>query len=298
MHAHSVPSFSKNEQRTRIVVVVTAVMMVVELIAGWATHSLALLADGWHMATHAGALGLSAFAYWYARRANMRDYTFGAGKVLALAGYTNAVALVIVALAMVEAAVERFLHPESVAFDEAILVATIGLAVNFVSAWLLRGADTHDHSHDHNHSHDHDHSHDHNLRSAYKHVLADALTSVLAIAALVGGKYLDWTFLDPVVAIAGSIVILKWGVVLCRTSAAQLLDANPAPEKCDAIRTRLEAMEHTSVIDLHVWDMGPASRGCIVSLLARDPRPLSDYRAAVLDVAPFTHLTIEVERSQ
>jgi cation diffusion facilitator family transporter len=293
IHTHPVPSFERNEKRTRIVVGITAMMMVAEIAAGFFTHSLALLADGWHMATHAGALGLSALAYWYARRANAEAYSFGTGKVLALAGFTNAIVLLIVALAMVEAAIERLLDPQSVRFDEALLVAGIGLLVNIVCAFVLQ--EKHDHPHDHDHHHDH-HHHDHNMRSAYLHVLADALTSVLAILALVGGKWLGWTFLDPVVALAGSAVILHWGTGLAKKSAAQLLDANPAPDRCAAIRTRLEAMD-TSVVDLHVWEIGPSSKGCIVSLVTKNPRPLADYRAAVLEVAPITHLTIEIDRA-
>ncbi|MCC6812386.1 MAG: CDF family Co(II)/Ni(II) efflux transporter DmeF [Deltaproteobacteria bacterium] len=289
VHSHALPALARSEQRTRVVVLMTLVTMVVEIAVGLWTNSLALLADGWHMATHAGALGLSAWAYWYARKnAGASRYSFGTGKLFALVGYTNALVLVLVALAMIGSAIDRMLHPQAVAFDEALIVAVIGLAVNLVSARVL------DAPHDHD-DHDHDHHHDHNLRSAYLHVLADALTSIFAIAALVAGKWFGLTVVDPLCALVASAVILKWGVSLCRSASAQLLDADPMPERSEAIRKRLEQMSDVAVVDLHLWQIGPAQRGCIVSIVAKDPRPLSVYRDAVLEVVPITHLTIEVE---
>jgi cation diffusion facilitator family transporter len=294
LHSHALPALHQNERRTRVVVMFTIVTMIAEIAVGTWTHSLALLADGWHMATHAGALGLSAWAYWYARKhADAARYSFGTGKLFALVGYTNALVLLLVAVAMIWSAIERLLHPEVVAFDEALIVAVIGLGVNLVSAWVLDVP--HDEEHDEHHHEHHHHHHDHNLRSAYLHVLADALTSVAAIAALALGKWLGLTFLDPLIAMLASVVIIRWGVGLCRTSSAQLLDANPTPDKSEAIKRRLEQMADVAVVDLHVWQIGPAQNGCIVSIVAKDSRPLSVYRDAVLEVAPITHLTIEVE---
>jgi cation diffusion facilitator family transporter len=286
----AVSSVTLHERRTRWVVALTAGMMVAELVVGTWTGSLALTADGWHMATHAGALGLSAFAYWFARtRANAKSFTFGTGKVNALAGYTNAIILALVALLMMMEAGKRLFQPVPIHFAEAIPVAVLGLLVNVVSVKLLDPDEADDQTY-------HTTSHDHNLRSAYFHVLADALTSVLAIGALVGGRYAELVFLDPLMAIVGSLVILRWSVGLCRGSAHQLLDIVSSGSVAQAIRTQVETLDDARVIDLHLWELGPGWLGCIVSVMASAPRSVAEYRDAILAVTQVDHLTIEVER--
>ncbi len=285
------------ERRTRWVVGLTASMMIAELIVGTLTKSLALVADGWHMATHAGALGLAAVAYWYARtRAREASFTFGTGKVHALTGFTNAVVLLLVAVAMLTEGVTRLFKPEQVRFDEALPVAVLGFGVNIVSFFLLHPGGAHDHDHGPGgHAHAHGHEHDVNLRAAYMHVAADALTSLTAIGALLGGRYFGWVWLDPAMAILGSVIILKWGVGLVRQSTRQLLDVVPSPEVERSIREKLNALGDAEVRDLHVWELEPGRRGCIVSILTSDPRPLDDYRAAILTAAPIEHLTVEID---
>jgi cation diffusion facilitator family transporter len=308
---HAPPTVSKGEGRTRLVVGLTAVMMVVELLVGWWSHSLALLADGWHMGTHVGALGISALAYWYARtRAGQTEFAFGTGKVYALAGYTSAGLLIAVAVGVIIESVERFVNPAQVRFDEALPVAVIGLVVNLVSAWLLdvdhdpdhghvhdhahhHGRDDAGHAHDHDHDHDHGHG-DHNLRAAYLHVVADALTSLMAIGAILGGKYLGWTWIDPVVALVGALVILKWGAGLIRECGRQLIDLDPSRKHRELVKTALEGLEGTRVVDLHLWRVGPKQLVCMVSVASPQPRPLEDYKSAVLDVVPVNHLTVEI----
>lgn len=289
---------TRAEKRTRWVVGLTAVMMVAELIVGTMTKSLSLVADGWHMATHAGALGLAAIAYWYARtRANTGTFSFGTGKVYALTGFTNAVVLLLVALAMMTEGVSRLFHPEQVRFAEALPVAVVGFLVNIVSFVLLHPGGDHGHDHDHAHPHAQGPGHDHdvNLKAAYLHVAADALTSLTAIGALLGGRYLGWVWLDPAMAILGSVVILKWGVGLIRQSTRQLLDVTPGPEVEKTIRAKLEALGDAEIRDLHVWELEPGRRGCIVSILTSSPRPLGDYRTAILQAGPIDHLTVEID---
>jgi cation diffusion facilitator family transporter len=286
----AVPSVNPHERRTRWVVALTAGMMVVELVVGTWTGSLALTADGWHMATHAGALGLSAWAYWFARsRAKAKSFTFGTGKVNALAGYTNAIVLALVALLMMIEAGKRLFQPVSIHFAEAIPVAVLGLLVNLVSVKLLDPDEASDEAHPTGH-------HDHNLRSAYFHVLADTLTSGLAIAALVGGRYAGLVFLDPLMAVVGSLVILRWSIGLCRSSAHQLLDGVSSTEVAQAIRTQVESLDDARVIDLHLWELGPGRLGCIVSVMASTPRSVAEYRKTILAAARVEHLTVEVER--
>ena len=311
-HDHSAAAGS-HEARTRWVVALTFAMMVAELVVGYATNSLALTADGWHMATHAGALGMAAFAYWFARKqSGSSTFSFGTGKVHALAGYTSAVVLALVALLMVVESLRRFLHPEPIAFSEALPVAVLGLLVNLVSVKLLHSDEEHDshdkHAHDDDHRHpdedDHHehgrhghghHGHDHNLRAAYFHVLADALTSVLAILALLGGRYFGWTFLDAAMGIVGGIVISKWSYGLCRQAAKQLLDVVPSEALARRIRDRIEStFAGASVVDLHLWDIGPGARACIVSIAAPTPQAPSVYREALVPIASLQHVTVEV----
>jgi cation diffusion facilitator family transporter len=287
----------RKEARTQIVVGITAVMMVLELIVGYLTKSLALTADGWHMATHVGALGLTALAYWYARtRAGEARFAFGTGKIYALAGFTSSSLLVGVAVTMLFEGVSRFIHPEKVDFIDAFPVAVLGLLVNIASAFLL---DVKEHDHDHHHpehaGHSHEHEgHDHNLRAAYLHVVADALTSVLAIAALLAGRYLSWSWLDPMVAIIASMVILKWGYGLLRDCASQLIDISPSLELSGKVRSALEALGDTRVEDLHLWRVSPTQLACVVTVSAGHPNSLEAYKAAVRAAAPIDHLTVEV----
>lgn len=293
---HEAPALTRSEARTRVVIGLTAVMMVAELIVGWWTHSLALLADGWHMGTHVGALGITALAYWYARtRAGQTQFAFGTGKVYALAGFTSAGLLLAVAIGVLIEAVGRFITPEPVQFAEAFPVAVLGLLVNFVSAWIL-GDGGHSHSHDHSHDHaGHEHHHhDHNLRAAYLHVVADALTSVLAIAALLAGRYLAWTWVDPVVAIVGALVILKWGFGLLRETSRQLIDLDPSTRQRDQVKAAIEAVPGTSVVDLHLWRVGPKQLVCVMSVASSAPLSLREYKELAVKAAPIDHLTIEI----
>jgi cation diffusion facilitator family transporter len=325
-HAHhhdAVVEVGHGERRTRWVVTLTLAMMIAELVVGWMTGSMALLADGWHMATHAGALGLTLAAYWYARvNAGSDAFSFGTGKVYALAGYTSGVVLAVVALWMGVEAAARLLSPSTVDYGDALPVAILGLVVNAVCAKLLGHdhgpghdhghAHGHDHAgHDHEHAgHDHDHDHeghdhgpqrgeparDHNLRAAYLHVVADALTSVLAIAALLAGKYLGWWFLDPAMGILGGVVIMRWSIDLCRQASRQLLDAVLASDCESVLRRKLEAIDDVKVADLHVWELGPGRRGCIVSLVTSTPRDTDYYRSTILGAVEVAHLTVEVHR--
>jgi cation diffusion facilitator family transporter len=299
-HAHHhdyAVAVGQGEQRTRAVVLLTVAMMIGELVVGAVTGSMALTADGWHMATHAGALALALFAYWYARtRAGTGLYTFGTGKVYALAGYSSGLVLGVVALWMMGESIARLVARPSVDFADALPVAVLGLVVNVVSMLLLgHGHEYADHDHDHD-DHDHHHHHDHNLRAAYLHVLADALTSVLAIAALIAGRYAGWWFLDPAMGIVGGVLIARWSVGLCRDASRQLLDAVPSRELARRISERLESIDDVRVADLHLWEIAPGRQGCIVSLVTEAPRDTTFYREAILGEVALAHLTVEVHR--
>jgi len=287
-------SHDENARRTLWVVALTFVMMIGEIAAGYLTGSMALLADGFHMATHAGALGIAAAAYGFARRnANNRRYSFGTGKVGDLAGFASAMVLGLVSLGIAGESVFRLFEPTSVAFGEATVIAIVGLGVNILSAFLLMGHHGHDHGHHHDHGHDHHHHHDNNLRSAYVHVLADALTSVLAIAALLAGRYLGWVWLDPAMGIVGSIVIAKWAYNLMRDSAAVLLDTTDEPVAAE-IRELLETSDDVRISDLHVWQVGPQSRAAIVSVVAVAGVTAEAIRERLAPVHELSHLTIEL----
>lgn len=287
-------SHDENARRTLWVVVLTFVMMIAEIAAGYVTGSMALLADGFHMATHAGALGIAAAAYGFARRhANNRRYSFGTGKVGDLAGFASAMILGLVSLGIAGESVLRLFQPTTVAFGEATVIAVVGLAVNLVSAFLLMGQHGHDHGHSHDHGHDHHHHHDNNLRSAYVHVLADALTSVLAIAALLAGRYLGWVWLDPAMGIVGAIVIAKWAYNLMRDSAAVLLDATDEPVAAE-IRQLLETSDDVRISDLHVWQVGPQARAAIVSVVVAAGVTAEAIRERLAPVHELSHLTIEL----
>jgi cation diffusion facilitator family transporter len=271
-------------------------MMVVEIVAGTAFGSMALLADGWHMATHVGALGLTALGYTYSRRhADDRRFSFGTGKVGDLAGFSSALVLALIAALMAYQSVMRLYAPQPIAFDEAIAVAAVGLAVNLVSAYLLN-------AHDHDHADDaavedasgHDHHADHNIRSAYLHVLADALTSVLAIAALVAGRFYGWVWLDPVMGIVGGVVIARWSAGLMRDTARVLLDCDPAPTTTERIRAAIEAAHDDRVVCLHVWRVGPGHLAVMLSLVTHHPAPPAFYKAVIARHVRASHVTVEV----
>lgn len=311
----------RNERKTWAVIALTATMMVAEIVAGTIYGSMALLADGWHMSTHASALLITALAYRFARR-NARNprFTFGTGKIGDLAAFGSATVLAIVALLIGWESVIRIYSPVPIRFDEAIIVAVIGLVVNLASAWLLKddhhhhharhhhAHNHHDHQH-HDHDHDHDdhvHAHDHadhapsghrdnNLRAAYLHVLADALTSVMAIVALLAGRSYGWTWLDPVIGIVGALVILRWSWGLMRDSGAVLVDFLPPDEDLpDEIRSAV-ATPSDEVVDLHVWQLGPGHHAAIVSIASTDPRPVAEYRARLAGLDELSHITIEVQ---
>ncbi|WP_454916271.1 CDF family Co(II)/Ni(II) efflux transporter DmeF [Xanthobacter sediminis] len=284
---------AENTRRTVWVVILTAVMMVGEIVAGSITGSMALLADGFHMATHAGALGVAALAYVYARRhAADPHFSFGTGKVGDLAGFASALVLGLVAFGIGVESMVRLLQPVEVAFGEAIAVAVAGLGVNIVSAMLLSGG--HHHGHHHHHHDDGDHHHhddDNNLRSAYFHVLADALTSVLAIVALVAGRYLGWVWCDPLMGIVGGLVIGRWSWSLMRDTATVLLDATDT-HVAQEVREAVEGPGDAVIRDLHVWRVGPQARAAIVSVSGRDIDPQA-IRARLAPVDEVVHLTVE-----
>lgn len=283
-----------HEQRTRWVVALTAAMMAVEIVAGWLTGSMALLADGMHMATHAGALGAAALAYRFARRhAADPRFTFGTGKIGDLAGFASALVLAIFALGIAVESVQRLLAPAAIAYGEALWIAALGLIVNLASAWLLGGG--HHHEHGHGHAHRADHHHDNNLRSAYFHVLADALTSVLAIGALLAGRYLGWTWMDAAMGIVGAAVIGRWSWALLRDTGAVLVDAAADPALSDEIRDAIEDGD-AIVTDLHVWRVGPGRYAAIVSLVAADPLPPEAYAERLRIHGELVHVTIEPHR--
>ena len=293
-HAYLGDNHDVHERRTRWVVALTAVMMVVEIIVGLATGSMALLADGIHMATHAGALGVAVLAYAFARNhVHNPRFTFGTGKVGDLAGFASALVLAMIALGIAVASVDRLLNPGAVAYTEALWIAAIGLAVNLASAWLLGGSDHHHGAGEHGHHHGHD---DNNMRAAYFHVLADALTSVLAIAALLAGSYLGWVWADAAMGIVGAIVIARWSWGLMRDAGSVLLDATPTTDKDAEVREAIEADGDAHVTDLHVWRVGPGSYGVIVSLVAANPLTPHEYKRRIAMHTEYVHVTVEAHR--
>lgn len=284
------------ERRTRLVVLLTACMMVVEIVTGLMFGSMALLADGWHMGTHVAALVISLFAYRYARlHADNPVYSFGTGKVSALGGFASAVSLAVVALLMGMESLQRLISPHTIHFDQAIAVAVIGLLVNLASAWLLHGGTGHGHSHADGHHHGHAHAHhDHNLRAAYLHVLADALTSLLAIVALGGGKYFGWVWMDAAMGLVGAALITRWGYGLLRETSAVLLDSVPDKDIPARVRKRIEADADNRIADLHIWQLGPMKYGAIISLVTHAPRSPEYYKGLLDDLEELRHVTIEV----
>ncbi len=307
-HTHSFGQDQKRpgERRTLIVIAITASMMVIEIAAGIFYGSMALLADGLHMASHAAALTISAFAYIYARRhAHDAQFSFGTGKANALGGFTGAVLLALFALMMVWESMERLLSPVEIAYNQAIAVAVLGLIVNGASVFILGHDHDHEHGHDHHHDHDHhgdhgghhdDHAHDHNLRSAYLHVLADALTSLIAIFALLAAKYFGLLWMDPLMGIVGAVLISKWSLGLLRSTAGVLLDKQGPPGLQKEIRQSVEADGTAHVADLHLWSIGPSIYGVILSVVSQDPRPPTHYKCLLPEHPGLAHVTVEVNR--
>jgi cation diffusion facilitator family transporter len=276
-----------NARRTRWVVVLTAAMMVAEIIAGQVFNSMALLADGFHMATHAGALAVAAAAYAFARRhATDRRFSFGTGKVGDLAGFASALVLAVISLGIGVESAARLFDPRPVAFLEATVVAAIGLAVNLASALLL----SEDHGHHHDHDHGHHHDHDNNRRAAFAHVMADALTSVLAIVALLAGRYLGWLWLDPAMGIVGAVVIALWARRLIRDTAGVLLDTTD-PHLEAEVREQVEGPGDARITDLHIWRVGPGAHAAIVSV--DGSADADEIRRRLVPVHELAHVTVE-----
>jgi|TARA_R100000655_G_scaffold109576_2_gene164485 cation diffusion facilitator family transporter len=285
------------ETRTLIVVGLTLAMMVWEILAGIVYGSMALLADGLHMASHAVALGIAAFAYAYARKnAGNARFSFGTGKVNALGGFTGAVLLAVFALYMVIESIGRFMQPVPISFNGAIFVAIIGLVVNGVSAWILGDAGhDHGHSHGHDHGHHHHHHHDHNRRAAYLHVLADALTSVLAIVALLAGKYAGWNWMDPMMGIVGAVLVTRWSWQLLRETSKVLLDEQDQDME-EAVKQAVEDGE-AKVSDLHVWSIGPDIHAAIVSLVSPHLESPTAYKNRIqAQCRSLVHVTVELNQ--
>lgn len=295
-HSHDfVRDFTKGERRTRIVIAITGVMMVVEITAGLLSHSMALLADGWHMSTHVTAFLITAIAYYFTRRhASDQRFSFGTGKIGVLGGFASAVVLSVVAFLMAGESVHRIFVPLTIHFNEAIGIACIALTVNLVCAFLLK--EDHHHSHDHPGHDDHHHAHDHdlNLRAAYLHVLADAFTTCLAIVALTSGKFFGWSWLDPVVGIVGSGVVFSWAYGLLRVTSGILLDRTPEySDLPEEIRRAVEADGDSVVSDLHVWQVGTGKFAAIVSIVAHRPKTSDEYRERLRAHEELVHVTIE-----
>ncbi len=290
----------QNERRTLWVIILTVITMVIEITAGMVFNSMALQADGWHMATHAGALGISMFAYYFARKNNANGrFSFGSGKVATLGGFTSSVLLLVVALFMVVESLERLFNPLQIRFNEALLVAVIGLVVNMASVWLLHGGATHTHTHNHNAAGDcepHEHR-DHNLMAAYLHVLADAVTSIAAIAALLVGKYLGWYQMDALMGIVGAVVITVWAVGLLRTTGYILLDRQVDGSLAAEVRRRLEGA-NTVITDLHIWSISQDKFAAEIALATASDKSAADYKAALCDVGRLVHVTVEVHQVQ
>jgi len=280
-----------NERRTLMVVGITAAAMILEIIGGTVFGSMALVADGWHMSTHAAALGIAAVAYRFARRhAHDERFTFGTGKFGELAGYSSALILAMIALIIGYESILRLFKPVTINYPEATAIAGVGLIVNLASAWLLQDENDHEHA-----DVVHYHAHDHNLRSAYMHVLADALTSVLAITALLFGWAYGSSVADPMVGIVGAVVIANWALALLRASGAVLLDTLPNAELANLIRRRIE-VERDRCADLHLWRLGPGHAGVVLSVVSDDPQPPDAYKARLEGLAGLSHVTVEVHR--
>jgi len=282
----------RNERRTWIVICVCGAMMVLEIGGGAMFHSMALIADGLHMSTHAGALVIAALAYTYARR-HARDarFTFGTGKLGDLAAFTSAIVLAMIAALIGYESVQRLLHPVTISFNQAIPVAVLGLGVNLLSAWLLK--DDHDHLPGHEHHH-HDNARDLNLRAAYVHVMADAAVSVLAIIGLVTGRQLGWVWMDPIMGLVGAGVIANWSWGLIRAAGGVLLDMQPDHDLADEIEHRLN-VEDDRITDLHVWRVGPGHQAAVVAIASQHPQRPQAYKDRLRGLPGLSHVTVEVQ---
>jgi cation diffusion facilitator family transporter len=307
MHAYSLDSWrhehvflgqdhARNERRSWAVVALCGAMMVAEIVGGLLWGSMALIADGLHMSTHAGALVIAALAYFYARR-HARDerFVFGTGKLGDLAAFSSALVLAMIAFLIGYESIGRLTHPVPIAFDEAIPLAAVGLLVNLLSALLLRDGHAHDHpAHQHHSAHHHHHA-DHNLRAAYVHVMADAAVSVLVVVGLSFGRLLGWLWLDPVMGIVGMFVIANWSWNLIRASGAVLLDMRTGDGIATEIADRLETGRDDRVSDLHVWRVGPGHCAAVVSLVSDQPEPPASYKSRLVGIPGLSHLTVEVQ---
>ena len=321
-HSHSFlgASHERSERKTWAVIWLCTAMMIAEIVGGLLFGSIALVADGLHMSTHAGALMLAALAYSYARRhADDARFTFGTGKLGDLAGFTSAVVLVMIAILIGYEAVMRLIAPVPVRFDEAIAIAVLGLGVNLASAVMLGGGHDHGHGHalghgghhhddmdhDHRHVHDHEHPHhhdshthrDHNLRAALVHVMADAAVSVLVIVGLLLGRLLGWVWMDPLAGLVGAVVIASWSYTLIRDTGGVLLDMTPDPNMAENIRMAIER-DGDRLCDLHLWRLGPGHIGVIVSVATVMPRAPAFYRERLAAFGSLSHVTIEVHPSE
>lgn len=297
-HSHDFVSHNqKGEKRTLYVLILTVTTMVVEIAAGTMFGSMALLADGWHMGTHAAAFCITLFAYRYAKQNAHNDrFSFGTGKVSVLGGFTSAIALGIVALMMMVESIHRLFNPESIQFNEAIMVAVIGLVVNLASMLLLQ--DHHHHGHDHHdhHGHDHEHHHDHNLTAAYFHVLADTLTSLLAIVALIVGKFYGWTWLDAMMGIVGAVVIGKWTLGLMKQTAPVLLDESINKSYRDEITETLAP--YAEIVDLHIWKVSGHHYSAAIALKNHSDKTLDEFKQLLSKFDKIHHLTLEVQTTE
>jgi cation diffusion facilitator family transporter len=293
-HIFGQDQMKSGEQRTLIVIAITATMMVFEIWAGLAFGSMALLADGLHMGSHAVALGITAFAYFYARKhAHDRRFSYGTGKVNALAGFSSAILLAVFALAMVWESVNRFFNPVEIIFNQAIAVAVIGLVVNAFSVLIL-GHNEHEKDH-HLSQHSHNHS-DHNLRAAYLHVLADALTSLLAIFALSAGKFFGLIWMDPLMGVVGAVLVSRWSWSLLHDTSNVLLDKQAPPELLEAIKEAIQQKDDNRIADLHLWSVGPDIYSAAISIVTDDPKPPDHYKNLLPDEIGLVHSTVEVHR--
>jgi cation diffusion facilitator family transporter len=312
----------KNERKTWAVIILSGVMMLVEIVGGTVFGSLALVADGLHMSTHAGAMMIAALAYTYARRhATDHRFVFGTGKLGDLAGFTSAVVLAMISVLIGYEAITRFRDPVSIEFREAIPIAIVGLVVNLLSAWLLRGSEHghshggHDHAHEPHHDHNHDHqpsgpgsdhgvhapaakatTRDNSIRSAYAHVLADAFVSVLAITGLILAKVYGWLWMDPLAGIIGALVIANWSVTLIRDTAGVLLDVCPDEVTREKLRRTIE-VDGDRVVDLHLWRLGPGHLAAVLAIATSKPRDALFYRARLESFECLSHITVEVTRA-
>ncbi|MBC2714462.1 MAG: CDF family Co(II)/Ni(II) efflux transporter DmeF [Desulfobacteraceae bacterium] len=295
-HSHNFTLIhEKGELRTKQVLVLTVITMVAEIVAGTVFGSMALLADGWHMGTHAAAFTITIFAYRYSQKHSAdRRFTFGTGKVSVLGGFASAVVLGVVALLMAIESIHRLLDPQIIHFNEAIAVAVLGLTVNLICAVLLHGHHSHGHN-NYDHSHDHGHQHtDHNIRGAYFHVIADALTSVLAIVALFFGKYFGWNWLDPVIGIVGALVITRWALGLLNDTSSILLDNNIDLKRKQEIKSVIESDSDNRVSDIHVWKVGPVDYAAMISIVTHFPKNPEYYKKLLHDFRELSHMTVEV----